>query len=570
MTQEERFKITSNDYADLIISYNGNQANLQNFQNGSVQIMNETYAIVYVPAASITGRSIRLFGYSALPKCYGLNIQRSLEASGIIRIRRLPAFNLRGQGVLVGIIDTGIDYTNPAFLHADGTSKIVAIWDQTIFSEDAYPPDMYYGTEYSEEQINEALRSENPLEIVPSMDEIGHGTALAGIAAGSEIEQEDFSGVVPDSDLVIVKLKQAKQNIKNFFAIPDNVPCYQSNDIMWAAQYLIGVARRLRRPISICIGLGSSQGAHDGRGSLSNILAQIADYPNVTVCIAAGNEGNTRRHFYGTIDTAVGYTTVELNVGENETGFSLELWGAAPATYSIDILSPSGEYIPRIAESLQVNREVSFVFETTQISIDYQMVEAQTGDQLILMRFRNPSSGIWRFQVYGRGDITGTFHVWLPSDDFITDRTYFIQPNPYTTVTSPGNSVTPITVTAYNPNNDVLYQNSSKGYSRINTIKPELAAPGVNILTTGLNNTFTEITGTSAAAAHTAGITAMMLEWGTVRGNYPNLDTVEVKKFLIRGARRSETLQYPNRDWGYGIIDIFNVFETLRSSVISR
>jgi subtilisin family serine protease len=485
------------------------------------------------------------------------------------RIRRLPAFDLRGEGVLIGIIDSGIDYTHPAFIYGDGTTKIAAIWDQTIDSEN-FPENTFYGTEYSAEQINQALISANPLEVVPSTDEIGHGTMLAGIAAGSEIEESDFSGVVPNAGLVIVKLKQAKTNLRDFFVIPHDVPCYQENDIMWGVQYVISAARRLQRPIAICIGLGSSQGSHDGRGTLSSHLSVGGDFPGVAVTIAAGNEGNSRRHFYGTIDPAVGYSTVELNVGENESGFSMELWGAAPSSYSIDILSPSGEYIPRIAESLRLNREISFVFEATDIIIDYQMVESQTGDQLILMRFQNPSPGIWRFQVYGRGDIQGSFHIWLPMGDFISDRTYFIQANPYTTVTSPGNSLVPITVTAYNVNNDTLYLNSGKGFSRIDTVKPELAAPGVNITAPNLEHGYSELTGTSAAAAHTAGITAMMLEWGTVRGNYTGLDTVEIKQFLIRGARRSELVQYPNRDWGYGIIDIYNVFNSLRSSILGR
>lgn len=574
MTQEERYKITSNDYADLLIAYRGNPAILNEYQNYSVHILDERYAIIYVPAADITGRSISLYGYSAIPTCFGLNMElssdRSLDASGITRIRRLPTFDLRGQGVLVGVIDTGIDYTNPVFLHGDKTSKIVSIWDQTIDSESSYPGNTFYGTEYNAEQINTALSSENPLDIVPSRDEIGHGTMMAGIAAGSVITASNFSGVVPDSELVIVKLKQAKPVIRTFFEIPLDVPCYQENDIMWGVRYLVDTARRLHRPIAICIGLGSSQGSHDGRGALAEQLTVTGDFPGITVSAAAGNEGSTKRHFFSTIDSTTGYSTVELNVGENEAGFSMELWGAAPSTYSIDILSPSGEYIPRIAESLVVNRQISFVFETTNITIDYQMVESQIGDQLILLRFRKPAPGSWRFQVYGRGDVIGSFHIWLPMNGFISDGTYFLQSNPYTTINSPGNSLVTITATAYNPDNDTLYRNSGKGYSRIGTIKPDLAAPGVNILSPTLDQGFILVSGTSAAAAHTAGITAMLLEWGTVRGHYPDMDTVEVKKFLIRGARRSPALQYPNRDWGYGIIDIYNVFDTLRTMMAGR
>lgn len=563
MTTEERFKITSEEYADLLIEYNRNPRAFDPYPNASVHIMNERFAVVYVPTTQLTGQNLSQYNYTTIPACYGLLSEISLEASGVLRVRRLPALNLRGQGVLIGIIDTGIDYTNPIFRQADGSTRIAAIWDQTIESEQ-YPEVELYGTVYLAEDINRALSSENPYEVVPSLDENGHGTMLAGIAAGSEVSENNFSGVAPDAELIIVKLKQAKQYLREFFVIPADVPAYQENDIMWAVTYIVDTARSLRRPVAICIGLGSSQGSHDGRGSLSTMLSVEADFPGVTITVAAGNEGNTRRHFYGELNQGEESLTVELSVGEGNLGFSMEIWGTAPNTYSVDILSPNGEYIPRIAEGLRVNKEVAFVFERTIIQINYLLVEAQTGDQLILMRFRNPTAGIWRLQVYSRGDLAGSFHIWLPMNGFIAGDTYFIQANPYTTVTSPGNSLVPITTTAYNPVNNNLYQGASRGYSRIDTIKPELAAPGVNIVGPDLNKGFTQISGTGAAAAHTTGITALILEWGVVRGNYPGIDTVEVKKFLIRGARRNPSTTYPNRDWGYGILDVYNVFEVLR------
>jgi subtilisin family serine protease len=565
MTPEERFKIISNDYVDRFVQHNGREDILEMHRANSVHVMNDRYAVEYVPAAELTGIRIADIGYYTIPKCFGLESERSLEVSGVLRIRQSSTLGLRGKGVLVGIIDTGIDYRNPIFLQADGSSRIVELWDQTIDSEEGYPEGIYYGTVYTQEQINLALASDNPYELVPSRDEIGHGTMLAGIAAGSEAPQDNFSGVVPDSGLVIVKLKPAKPSVREIFAIPLDVPAFQENDIIWGVQYIIGVAQRMRMPVSICIGLGSSQGPHDGGGVLGSILSVAADFAGVTLSISAGNEGNLRRHFYGEIIREVGYTTVELNVAENEEGFTMELWGAAPSTYSIDITSPSGEYVPRIAEGLRVSREVTFIFDPTVIQVDYNMIESLVGDELILLRFRRPTAGVWTFQVYSRGDLPGSFHIWLPMGRFISQDTYFIQSNPYTTVTSPGNALVPITVTAYNPATSTLYQNASRGYTRLNEIKPELAAPGVNIQAPTIEMGFTELTGTSAAAAHMTGIAAMFLEWGIVRGNYPGLDTADVKKFLIRGARQSPRLQYPNRDWGYGAIDIFNVFNVLRT-----
>jgi subtilisin family serine protease len=564
MTQEERFKIINNDYTDLFIEYNRNVNLLDRFPNSTIHTLNTRYAIAYVQNSQLTDTFIKRFGYSPLPQCYGLLSEQSLEASKVPKLRRLPKFNLRGNGVLIAIIDTGIDYTNPIFLKADGTSKIVALWDQTIESEVNYPFDTYYGTEYSQVQINAAIKSENPLDMVPSVDEIGHGTMLAGIAVGNEVPDKKFSGVVPEADLIIVKLKQAKPALRNFYVIPSDVPCFQENDIIWAMDYVMKTARKFNRPLAICLGIGTSQGSHDGRGPMSNDLLIRADIPEITITIAAGNEGNLRRHFYSTVESFQSPVTVDLNVGEKEPGFSMELWGSTPNTYSIEIQSPAGEVIPRIPESLRVNQLVRFIFEQTIINVDYQLIETHTGDQLILLRFRNPTPGRWIFKVYSRGNARGSFHIWLPVNGFITENTYFINSDPFTTVTSPGSSLTPITVTAYNPANDNLYLQASKGYTRINIIKPELAAPGVNIVVPTLEKGFTTASGSSLAAAHTAGITAMLLEWGIIKGNYPGIDSVAIKKYLIRGAKRSPLYEYPNREWGYGAIDIYNVFNALR------
>ncbi len=567
LTETDRQRITSNDYADLLLDISRNPQISELFPQGTLHVMNELNAIVYIPASQFTERVISQYGYSVLPACYGLTSQESLDASGVTRLRRIPVFQLFGEGVLIGIIDTGIDYTHPAFRNADGTTRIQALWDQTIESE-KYPPDAMYGTVYTRDDINEALQSNNPLEVVPSVDENGHGTALAGIAAGSVNEENEFSGVVPRSELVVVKLKPAKQNLRDFYFIPDNVAAYQENDLMWGYTYILGTVRRnLNRPVAICIGLGSSMGSHDGRGALPYLLSIGATFPGSVAVISAGNEGGARRHFFSTISATDGTVTVELNVGENELGFTMELWGKAPNTYSIDILSPSGEYIPRIAEGLHVSRVISFIFDRTVIYVDYEMIETATGDQVIVMRFQTPAAGIWRFQVYTRGNLEGSFHIWLPMNGFIGNNTYFVQSDNYTTITSPGNAEIPITVTAYNPvagNN--LYQQASRGYTRIGAIKPDFAAPGVNVTCPSPGNGYTTYTGTGVAAAHTAGVSAILLEWGIVRNNYPGITSVEAKRFLIRGANRSENLIYPNRDWGYGILDIFNVFDQLRAS----
>jgi hypothetical protein len=245
----------------------------------------------------------------------------------------------------------------------------------------------------------------------------------------------------------------------------------------------------------------------------------------------------------------------------------MELWGTTPNKYWIDITTPFGEYIPRIDIRLAETQKISFIFEPTIIYVDYQLLESQSGDQLILLRFSNTSQGIWKFNVYSIGVLPIIYNVWLPMNHFMSDETYFIQSNSNITLLSIACATLPLTVTAYDPADSSLYYNAGKGYTRIQAIKPEIAAPGVKILAPSLTKEFVEITGTSAAAAHTTGVAAMLLEWGIIKGNYTKMSTTDMKIFMIRGAKRDPNIEYPNREWGYGILDVYGIFDRLRSLI---
>ena len=247
MTEEERYKIISEDYADLLNKYNENPVFLKRYgEDVTNLIINRQYAVLYVPVSRFTERALSEFIFPAIPSLYGLTSKASLEASGITTLRKIPNLNLRGEGTLIGIVDTGIDYTNPVFRYADGSTKIAALWDQMVDTGN-YPEGFFYGTEYTREQINTALNSDDPLRIVNSTDDIGHGTMLAGIAAGVESPANDFYGVAPLAELAVVKLKPAKIFLKKFFRIPGDAICYQENDIMTGVKYLIRMAERVKK-----------------------------------------------------------------------------------------------------------------------------------------------------------------------------------------------------------------------------------------------------------------------------------------------------------------------------------
>lgn len=319
-----REQIISEDYADIMVTYNA-ISELDEY-GYCYSILSNYSATIHVPIVELSEVYIQSSGVFSNPLCFGLMDIPSNEASGVSALQNIPILNLRGQGVLIGIVDTGIDYTHEAFIREDGTSKILSIWDQTI--QDGLPPEGFnIGTNYIKGDINAALQSENPFNTVPTIDEVWHGTYLAGIAAGNRNEEANFTGVAPDAEIVVVKLKEAKSYLKEFLRIPPTSIVYQQNDIMLAVSYLMNVSIQYQRPISICLGLGSSQGAHDNFGVMSSFINDIANSNGVAVSVPAGNEGNRRHHHSGLVIPRQQADIVELRVGPNEYEFTMELWG---------------------------------------------------------------------------------------------------------------------------------------------------------------------------------------------------------------------------------------------------
>lgn len=523
--------------------------------------INPKQSLILVDSKLFNMCQIGTLPYSVFPSLFTLNANPG-EDSNVGKVQENPNFELFGQGILLAFIDTGIDYLHPAFRNKDGSTRIFSIWDQTINENNNHPVGLPFGTEYRKEMINMAIRNDTPLNIVKTVDEIGHGTMLAGIAGGTPDLENRFMGIASRSEFVIVKLKPAKKLNKEIYCVPEDKLCYMESDVISGLTYVTNVATELHRPLIICIAMGTSQGGHTGFGSTSGYLNYLTQTPGIGVAIAAGNEANKRRHYFGTIN-APSYTDVELNVDEKDKTFSLEFWAASPYRVSIDITAPSGEkkssIFPRISECMKLN----FVLSQDIAYVNNIITESDTGDQLILIRFQNITSGIWRFRLYSIDNINVTFNAWLPAGDLISDQTYFLNSDPNTTVTSPGNAESPLTVANYNPTTNSIVNDSGRGFTPLNIIKPSLAAPGFNVRCPIPNGKYSSTTGTGVSAAHTAGIMAMVMEWAILKGNYTGLTGAELNKILIRGAERKDDTEYPNRMWGYGAIDAFGTFEKL-------
>ncbi|MEY8356993.1 S8 family peptidase [Lachnospiraceae bacterium 54-53] len=557
-------KILDNNYYDMIIS----NTLAPSYDTGdNITYLNRNNSLLHIP---ITGETVNpcdlgRYSYSSFPTLYNLTSSINLEKTGVGAVQRNPYLALFGHGVLVAVIDTGIDYLHPAFQYKDGTSRILALWDQSV--QTGEPPEAFtFGTEYGREQLNAALASQDPLTVVPTQDTNGHGTAMASIIAGSTDKEQLFSGIVPQADLIIVKLKEAKENLKKIYFVPEDIQCYQESDIILGLRYAITASEKFSRPVAICLALGSSQGAHDGRGATSSYLNHLALLPGIGVSVSAGNEGNDQRHFFGSVPEAPYYKDVELRVGSNDRMFSMEIWSRAPARLSVDISSPNRESTQQISPSLNECRKFSFIFNQTTVWVNNTIFEEGTGDQFILIRFNNLLPGIWYLRVLNPENEPYAFHSWLPSENLISNETYFLNSSPDTTTTSPGNARHQLTVAAYNQFNGSILAESGRGYTRTDHIKPDIAAPGYQIPCALPGNLYGTATGTGAAAAHAAGIIAMAFEWGIARGNYPRITGNVINRLLIRGAVRSSSIDYPNNIWGYGQVEVNSMFHKLTNN----
>lgn len=546
-TEEERQKSLELDVGydaimrewDLIVRYSGSLDEIRELGAGVVELQNE-YAIITIREDLID----RLTEFPQIefvekPKRLFFAVENEKRASCIPPVQR-PPLNLTGRGVLVGIIDSGIDYANPVFRNADGTTRIRNLWDQSL-SEN--PPAGYLiGTEYTSEQINEALRQptiEQRRQIVPSQDISGHGTAVAGVAAGNS---QEYRGVAYESDLIVVKLGLPRLN-----GFP------RTTELMQAIDYVIRKALEYGQPIAINLSFGNTYGAHDGNSLLEQFIQDASNRWKNVICIGTGNEGNTAGHVSGILDENE-QVEIELAVQENETGLNVQIWKAYYDLVDILLEAPSGVRIGPIQENLGSQR---FRIGETEILLYYGEPSPYTIDQEIYMDFLPRTdyitSGIWRIVLVPREIISGNYALWLPSESVLNEGTRFLSPSVQGTLTIPSTAFRTIGVGAYNSATMTYADFSGRGAGA--RIKPDLVAPGVNVRAPIPGGGFGEFSGTSFATPFVTGSAALLMQWGIVDGNDPFLYGEKVKAYFQRGAREILGFEeYPNQVVGYGAL----------------
>ncbi len=559
-----RRMIMSEDFIDFIAPiYREITSEEAERARACVQSMDFGFQAIYVDKTLTDPVSLEYYRYNSIPNCYQLMDLEAMDEAGISVVQSYPTLNLQGNGVMVGILDTGIDYRNPLFQNIDGSTRIAGIWDQTI-QDGPFPEGLDYGSEYTEEMINEALRSQNPLEVVPSMDTDGHGTFIASVAAGNADLEHRFIGAAPEATLAVVKLKPAKAYLKDFYVIRQDAKCFQENDIMLAMKYINDLARKRNMPLVLCIALGTNLGGHNGTSLLSNMLDAYSSVLNRSVVISAGNGAVHRHHFsrqLGSMDETV---DAEIRVEEGVEGFVAELWTTVPNVMTVAFTSPSGERTGYI--TLKQGREYreTFVFDKTDVEVEYRLLLENNDSQLIFMRIRNPASGIWKISVKPVRRSDGIFHIWLPVQEFLTGEVYFLEANPDTTLAEPGSSLVAMTVAFYNGVDKSVDINSGRGYTRDGRVKPDYAVPGVLVSGAGLNNEFVVRSGSSVAAGIATGAAALLMEWVLNNTEAWGVNSSQIRNIILLGAEQRPGMESPNREWGYGAMNLYRSLDILR------
>ena len=547
---------------ELIVKYSGTLEAVRQTARSVTELLNG-YAVIVIEEERI-GQLAQLPEVEFIEKPKKLYFQTDVgrQVSCIDIVQDMP-LSLRGKGTLIGIVDSGIDYENAEFRNEDGTTRIVSLWDQSV---NGRPPAGYLaGTEYTREQIDAALATEDKevrRQMVKTSDVSGHGTAVAGIAAGNGRGSEGrrFRGAAPEAELIIVKMGAPREG-----GFP------RTTELMRGVDYIVRKAVELRRPVAINISFGNTYGSHDGTSLVERFLNDIADMWKNVICIGSGNEGASAGHVSGKVRRQIS-ETVELAVQQREPALSIQIWKSYVDEMGVSVISPSGRQAGPFYEFLGAQR---YILGDTELLIYYGEPKPYSVKQEIYLSLlpgkQYIESGVWKIVLTPGRIVDGEYQMWLPTQTSLNMGTAFLQPNSMSTLTIPSTASLAVTVAAYDARTFSYADFSGRGpagmYEGENVLRPDIAAPGVRVTAPVPGGGYQSFSGTSFAAPFVTGSAALLMEWGIVRGNDPYLYGEKVKAYLRKGAKQLAGYErWPNALLGYGALCVRDSLPGLGSS----
>lgn len=555
------------NYNEYLIEYRGDfHEEISKVSYACGDILNRKFAIISVKSTQLNQLLIDVPSilFVNFRNMYVLESTSAESTSNFEPYKLNPYLLLSGTGVIVGIVDTGIDYLNKEFILENGISRIETIWDQS--APTTTDESVFIGASYSNEQINKALdasrENKDPYEIVPSKDTIGHGTKLAGII-GARGYNNEFRGIAHDCTFAIVKLLESASFKRDLMLNGINVPVYNNSEIVAGLEYLRQYAAKVHKPIIILLGLGATDYSHDGTTLFSRYVNDLATYRGLVVVTGTGNEADSEGHTSGNILNTGEIKTSELKIVQPLNNLTFRIWIRKSNKFDLNVISPSGQSSKFINTKIKYTEKINYLLEDTSLTINFYVPDNITGLQVIKLSFSNIKPGIWSIQLRGDYVTDGRYDIWLPPAQTLPPDTKFLRPDPNNTLTIPSAAKKVIAVGYYNQTNNSIASASGNGYPLNSYIKPDVVAPGINILTTSINNSITTISGSSAAAAIAAGACALLVQWGIVDKNDPTMYSTKIISYLITGASRINNYVYPNQFWGYGVLDFNGIFNTL-------
>ncbi len=478
-------------------------------------------------------------------------------AVGTEYIKNNPYVNVTGKDTLIAIIDSGVDYLHPDLIDKDNKSKILYLWDQESNLKNP-PSGMIYGSEFTNNDINEAINENNSSL---SSDNTGTGTSIAGILVGQGNVNKAYEGIAKDSELVVVKLRSYTG------VYQENKISYTTTDFLAAITYVTSIAEKEGKPMIINLTIGARSAADLDATILDTY--PIFNRPGMIVVNGAGDQGNTDIHYSGNFNNIEETQDVIVQNGNNKN-LDIVLSGTGPDKISVQVISPSGDLSQLVEYSPSYNIYTGkFNLENTTYRIRYRYPWIATGEEQVDISLKNIKPGIWTIRLIPDFILRGEYNVYLPNKNLISIDTRFLDPNSTNTITMYGISDGVITIGTYNDKLNSIWIGSSKGSTTGYRIKPDIVAPGVDIISTYINSGYNTVTGTGVSGSIVSGVLALVIEYLQNQSDIPSLSLFNevLKTYLMLGTTRKEIYVYPNISEGYGILNLRNLFREIANNL---